>query len=95
MRRFNRIVLKTVEKIARRLLVKVKEKEEELHGFYNKLKISNYSNNSFREFICCYIHLAYSWAIDFLVEKEIIHMPDSKFNILIIYSEGSQGLLVK
>jgi len=87
--------LKTAEKIARRLLVKVKEKEDELREFYNKLKISNYSNNSLGEFICWYIHLAYSWAIDFLVEKEIIHMPDSKFNILVIYSEGSHGLLVK
>jgi hypothetical protein len=45
--------------------------------------------------MCWYIHIAYAWAIDFLVEEKTIIMPDEKFGSLIIYVEGPQGLLAK
>ncbi len=83
------------EKVANRLLLRIKEKEKELLEFYNNLKISKYTNNSLGEFICWYIHIAYSWSIDYLVEEEIISMPAEKFGSLIIYTKGPQGLLVK
>jgi len=85
----------TTKKVANCLLLKLKEKEEELLQFYSNLKVSSYTNNNLGEFICWYIHVAYAWAIDFLVEEKIIYMPDEKFGSLIIYTEGPQGLLVK
>ncbi|MBK5112967.1 MAG: hypothetical protein KGD59_14770 [Candidatus Heimdallarchaeota archaeon] len=83
------------QKVANRLLLRIKEKEKDLLEFYNNLKISRYTSNSLGEFMCWYIHIAYSWAIDFLVEEKIIYMPDEKFGTLVIYSEGPQGLLIK
>jgi len=85
----------TTKKIANCLLLKLKEKEDELLQFYSNLKVSSYTNNNLGEFICWYIHIAYAWAINFLVEEKIIYMPDEKFGSLIIYTEGPQGLLVK
>ncbi|NHK30595.1 MAG: hypothetical protein FK730_04545 [Asgard group archaeon] len=81
-------------KIAKRILLKVKEKKEMILTFYNTLHASKYTHNSLGEFICWYIHLCYSWAIDFLVEEKIIKMPLEKYGALIIYMEGAQGLLV-
>ena len=63
--------------------------------FYNDLKASSYASNSLGEFACWYIHIAYAWAIDLLVEKKIISMPDEKFGSLIIYTEAPEGLLVR
>jgi hypothetical protein len=85
---------KLCNKIANKILMKVKEKEEKILSFYNTLDTSKYTHNSLGEFICWYIHLAYSWAIDFLVEEKIIKMPPEKYDALIIYMEGAQGLLV-
>lgn len=82
----------TAKNVAHQILLKIKEKENELLQFYNS-KASEYANNSVGEFMCWYIHVAYAWAIDFLVEEKIIHMPDEKFGSLIIYSEAPQGLL--
>jgi len=85
----------TTRKIANRILQKIKEKEEELLQLYNSLKASQYTSNTFGEFICWYIHIAYAWAIDFLIEEKKIHMPEDKFGALIFYIQGPQGLLVK
>ena len=87
--------LKIAKKIANKLLVSLKKKEKELIEFYEKLKISNYSSNSFGEFMCWFIHIAYSWAIDCLVEKKIIKLPENKFQSIVIYSDRFQGLLTK
>ena len=87
--------LKTTKKIASKLLVGLKKKEKELIEFYENLKISNYSNNSFGEFMCWFIHIAYSWAIDYLVEKKMIKMPENKYQSIVIYSDRFQGLLTK
>jgi len=86
---------KTTKKIANRILLKIKEKEEELLLFYNTLKASQYTNNTLGEFVCWYIHIAYAWAIDYLIEEKKIYMPKEKFEALIFYTEGPQGLLVK
>ncbi|UCC33893.1 MAG: hypothetical protein JSW53_02510, partial [Candidatus Bathyarchaeota archaeon] len=67
--------------------------ERELTQFYGDLNASRYVSNSLGEFVCWYIHIAYAWAIDFLVEEGIISMPDEKFGSLIIYSEAPEGLL--
>jgi hypothetical protein len=85
----------TARKAANQILRKIKEKENELLQFYNSSKASRYVNNSLGEFMCWYIHIAYAWAIDFLVEEKTIIMPDEKFGSLIIYVEGPQGLLAK
>lgn len=85
----------TARKAANQILRKIKEKENELLQFYDNLKVSRYVNNSLGEFMCWYIHIAYAWAIDFLVEEKTIIMPDEKFGSLIIYVEGPQGLLAK
>jgi len=85
----------TARKAANQILRKIKEKEKELLQFYNSLKARRYVNNSLGEFMCWYIHIAYAWAIDFLVEEKTIIMPDEKFGSLIIYVEGPQGLLAK
>ncbi len=79
--------------VADHILIRVKKRERELTQFYNNLKASRYASNSLGEFVCWYIHIAYSWAIDFLVEKGIISMPDEKFGSLIIYTEAPEGLL--
>jgi len=81
--------------VANNIFLKIKEKEKEILQFYDSLKVSKYANNSLGEFVCWYIHIAYSWAIDFLVEEEILSMPDEKFGTLIIYTDGPQGLLVQ
>jgi hypothetical protein len=83
----------TAKSVAHKILLKIKEKEGELLQFYNSLKASKYAESSVGEFMCWYIHVAYAWAIDFLVEEQVIHMPDEKFGSLIMYSESPEGLL--
>lgn len=85
----------TAKKVANRIMLKVKEKEKEVLQFYESLKVNRYANNTLGEFMCWYIHVAYAWAIDFLVEERTILMPSTKFGSLIIYVEGPQGLLAK
>jgi len=85
----------TTKKIAKRILLKIKEQKEELLQFYNSLKASQYTSNTLGEFVCWYIHIAYAWAIDFLIEDKKIYMPNEKFDSLIFYTQGPQGLLVK
>lgn len=84
---------KTSMTVADHILIRVKKRERELTQFYNDLKASRYASNSLGEFMCWYIHIAYAWAIDFLVEEGIISMPDGKFGSLIIYTESPEGLL--
>lgn len=84
---------KTAMAVADRILIKVKERQRALTQFYGDLSASRYVSNSLGEFVCWYIHIAYAWAIDFLVEEGIISMPDEKFGSLIIYSEAPEGLL--
>jgi len=82
-------------KIANRLLSVVKEMEKKLLAFYNQLKASKYTNNSLGEFMCWLMHVVYAWAIDFLIEDEILYMPTNKFSTLVIYAIDPQGLLVE
>jgi hypothetical protein len=86
---------KLCNKIANRILSKIKEQKEELLQFYSELRASQYTEDSFGEFFCWYFHLAYSWAIDFLVDEKIIKMPPEKYSAAVIYYEDPQGLLVK
>jgi hypothetical protein len=81
--------------IAYKLLLKIMENKEKLMQFYNELSTSKYTEDSFGEFFCWYFHLAYSWAIDFLVEENILKMPTEKYGAMVIYYEDPQGLLVK
>ena len=83
----------TAKNVAHQILLKIKENEDELLHFYSSLKVSKCANSSVGEFMCWYFHVAYAWAIDFLVEEKIIHMPDEKFGSMIIYSEAPEGLL--
>lgn len=83
----------TARNAAQQILLKIKENEDILLRFYNSLKASKYPNSNIGEFMCWYIHVAYAWAIDFLVEEKIIYMPDDKFGSLIMYSEAPEGLL--
>ncbi|NHJ47518.1 MAG: hypothetical protein FK733_07010 [Asgard group archaeon] len=82
-------------KIANRILIKIKEYKEELLKFYSELKTSKYADDSFGEFFCWYFHLAYAWAIDFLTDEKVIKMPPEKYSAIVIYYEDPQGLLVK
>ena len=81
------------DKIANNLMLKTLDKKEEILQFYKNLKISDYTNNSLGEFICWYMHIAYSWAIDFLVNEKILYMPDKKFNCIIMFFDGPRGLV--
>jgi hypothetical protein len=84
----------TAKSVAHQILLEIKEKKSELLQFYNSLKANKYGKSSVYEFVCWYIHVAYAWAIDFLVEEEIIYMPAEKFGSLIIYTNAPQGLLI-
>jgi hypothetical protein len=84
---------KTSIAMADQILIRVKKRERDLTQFYQNLKASRYASNSLGEFVCWYIHIAYAWAIDSLVEEGIISMPDGKFGSLIIYTEAPEGLL--
>jgi hypothetical protein len=84
---------KTAMAVAGRILIRLKKRERELTQFYSYLNASRYVSNSLSEFVCWYVHIAYAWAIDFLVKEGVISMPDEKFGSLIIYSEAPEGLL--
>lgn len=81
-------------KMSKLLFSKIKEEEENLNSLFQSLEASKYTNNSFGEFICWYIHIAYSWAIDFLIEKNLVSLPSEYYSELVMYKEGSEGLLV-
>ena len=85
----------TTKKITKRILLKIKERKEELLQYYYSLLTSQYTSNTLGEFVCWYIHIVYAWAIDFLIEERKIHMPKDKFESLIIFTQGPQGLLSK
>ena len=73
---------------------KIKEKNEKIISLFQNLESSKYTNNSFGEFFCWYIHIAYSWAIDYLIEKNLVFLPPKHYSELIMYKEGSEGLLI-
>jgi len=66
----------------------------EFKHFYEMLKSSKHSHHSFCEFFCWYIHLAYAWAIDVLVENDVMTFPSEYFTSIILYREGLEGILV-
>lgn len=71
----------------------LKNNETEIKSFYGSLRTSEYSNNSFGEFFCWFYHLVYAWAIDDLIEKEMIIIPSERYSGIVIYREGEEGLL--
>ena len=81
--------------ISSKLLIILKEQKSDIIKFYNTLKTSTYTNNSFGEFFCWYYHLAYAWAIDALQTKGAIIIPPERFSGLVMYREGPEGLLSK
>ncbi|NPD88727.1 MAG: hypothetical protein HGN29_08375 [Asgard group archaeon] len=87
--------LKITEKISKSLLEVMKGKEESLKLLFQNLESSRYTNNSFGEFICWYTHLAYPWAIDFLIEETLINIPSEHYSELIIHRKEPDGLLTK
>lgn len=80
--------------LSKELLKTVKGQKDSFKEFYNTLKASTYASNSFGEFFCWYIHLAYVWAIDNLIERDLIIIPSKYFSSIIMYREGQEGLLV-
>jgi len=80
---------------SRKLFEILKNNEIEIRSFYGSLRTSEYSNNSFGEFFCWFYHLVYAWAIDDLIEKEIIIIPSERYSGIVIYREGEEGLLSK
>jgi hypothetical protein len=81
------------EQISDSLLNKLKAQSTELRQFFRNLKASQYAHNSFGEFFCWYIHLAYNWAIDTLIEKRVMNLPPERFSAIILYREGEEGVL--
>ena len=75
------------------LLNELKALSTEFEQFFRTLKASQYAHNSFGEFFCWYIHLAYVWAIDALIEKGVMTIPQEHFSAIILYREGEEGLL--
>ncbi|MHA2363962.1 MAG: hypothetical protein ACXAC7_08380 [Candidatus Hodarchaeales archaeon] len=90
----SRMWAETVKNYATILMKMLKDNKENLLEFYQTLGSSKYSHNSFGEFICWYVHLAYAWAIDFLAEKKVISIPSNYFSAIILHQKGSEGLLV-
>ncbi|NPD88733.1 MAG: hypothetical protein HGN29_08405 [Asgard group archaeon] len=85
----------TADKFSNILLKKYKESEEDLVSFYQSLGSSKYTHNSLGEFICWYVHLAYVWAIDLLVEEKLIKIPPEYYSELIIQRKEPDGFLSK
>lgn len=85
----------TSKLISIKLFKLLKEEKQDFQNFYNTLKASQYTNNSFGEFFCWYYHLAFSWAIDALEKNGAIIIPKEKFSALVMYREGPEGLLSK
>ncbi len=81
--------------ISSKLLKILKDKSSDFKKFYNTLKASKYTNNSFGEFFCWYYHLAYAWAIDALHERGAIIIPPERYSGIVMYREGPEGLLSK
>lgn len=86
---------KITKKISKLLFSKIKEEENNLNSLFQSLEASKFENNNFGEFICWFIHITYSWAIDYLIEENLISLPSKYYSELVMYKEGSEGLLVK
>lgn len=63
--------------------------------FYDTLRASEYTNNSFGEFFCWYYHLAFAWAIETLKDEGAIVIPPDGYSAIVMYREGPEGLLSK
>ena len=83
----------TAEQFSNILLRKLKEQSATLEQFFNTLKASRYAHDSYGDFICWYVHIAFAWAIDVLQEKDAMTIPSELFSAIILYREGSEGVL--
>jgi len=81
--------------VSSELLKILKDKSSDFKKFYDTLKASEYTNNSFGEFFCWYYHLAFAWAIEALEEEGAIVIPPEGYSAIVLYREGQEGLLSK
>jgi len=70
------------------------DNKSDIEDFYQTLKASQYSEDSFGEFYCWYYHLVYVWAIDALAESEMIEVPADRFSGIVLHREGPEAILV-
>lgn len=56
-----------------------KQQETSIRDLYSSLHASHYARHGFAEFFCWYDHLAYSAAIDTLIETKHISLPEQCF----------------
>ncbi len=84
----------TTEKFSEILLKRLKEQSAALKQFFQTLRAGKHAPDSFGEFACWYIHLAFAWAIDALQEKGVLTIPSELFSAVILYREGPEGLLL-
>ncbi len=78
---------------SRMLLMTLKENETEIRDFYRSLKSSGYSDDSFGDFFCWFYHLVMAATIDHLEKKGVIAIPTERCCGLVMYRNGSEGLL--
>ena len=79
-------------KISKLLVERIKEKKENIISLFQNLESSKYTNNSFGEFFCWYIHLVYPWSIDYLIEEQLITIPPKYYSEIVLYYEEPEGL---
>jgi hypothetical protein len=84
----------TAEKFSEILLKRLKGQSAALKQLFHTLQASQQAPDSFGEFACWYIHLAFAWTIDALQEKGVLTIPSKLFSAVILYREGPEGLLL-
>ncbi|MFX0091124.1 MAG: hypothetical protein ACFFBD_05115 [Candidatus Hodarchaeota archaeon] len=84
-----------VKSFIKDLVAVYRENEEELRNFYSSLNASAYAPYGLSELLCWHVHVAYASAIDYLVKKNVVHMPLNQFSAVIWYQKHKrEGLLI-
>ena len=92
--RDSKLWAKLVEEVSKSLVSELKTQESTIKELFSSQKAGQYAHNSYREFMCWYIHLSYSWAIDILCDMDYLRLPGEHFSAIVLYKEGLEGLLL-
>jgi len=83
-----------VETHSRQLVRCFKKNRKSIVDLYSSIRSGEYAPNSLGEFICWYVHKAYSSAIEILSSQKVLVIPSSRFQAAVWYKERKyEGLL--
>jgi hypothetical protein len=74
--------------IASKMLVVLKEKDEDVKKVYKTLNNNKDSDKAYYDFYSWYYHLVYAWAIDELIAREKITIPEVRHSSIIMYKDS-------